>query len=72
MAPPKRKNTPAQSAGAGVTGGRAVAQGKRTARQTQQPPKSARADVSAALVSRPLQSVGTDGATASGFTRPGA
>eukprot|EP00969_Alexandrium_andersonii_P210554 9301345-Alexandrium_andersonii.AAC.1 len=71
MAPPKGSRPPDQSACAGVTVGRKTAQGKRTARQAQQPPKSARADGSAALASRPLQSVRADGKAASGFARPG-
>eukprot|EP00969_Alexandrium_andersonii_P306808 13562908-Alexandrium_andersonii.AAC.1 len=38
---------------------------------TQQPPKSARADGSAAPGSRPLQSARTDGEAVSGFAWPG-
>eukprot|EP00969_Alexandrium_andersonii_P082495 3636251-Alexandrium_andersonii.AAC.1 len=47
-------------------------QNKRTARRAQQPQKSARADVSAAPASRPLQSVRAGGKAVSGFTRRGA
>eukprot|EP00969_Alexandrium_andersonii_P260749 11527959-Alexandrium_andersonii.AAC.1 len=42
MAPPKARRPPAQPAGAGATGGWKVVRSKRTARQTQQPPKSSR------------------------------
>eukprot|EP00969_Alexandrium_andersonii_P154649 6837041-Alexandrium_andersonii.AAC.1 len=69
---PKGKGPACPVRGRGVAGGWKVAQGKRTVRQTQQPPKSASAGVSAALASRLQQSVSTDGAAASGFTRPGA
>eukprot|EP00969_Alexandrium_andersonii_P034242 1497012-Alexandrium_andersonii.AAC.1 len=65
MAPPKGRRLPDQPASAGATGGRKTTQGKRTAQQAQQPQKSARADVSAAPASRPLQSVRADGKAAS-------
>eukprot|EP00969_Alexandrium_andersonii_P256389 11334775-Alexandrium_andersonii.AAC.1 len=65
MAPPKGRRPPEQPAGAGATGGWKVVPSKRTARRTQQPPKSASADGSAAPGSRPLQSVRTDGKAAS-------
>eukprot|EP00969_Alexandrium_andersonii_P257659 11391992-Alexandrium_andersonii.AAC.1 len=72
MPPPKRSSSPAQPAGAGVTGEWKVAQRKGTARQAQQPQKAACVDVSAVPKSRTQQSVSTGGAAASGFTRPGA
>eukprot|EP00969_Alexandrium_andersonii_P076655 3379757-Alexandrium_andersonii.AAC.1 len=72
MAPPKGVRSPDQPVSAGVTGGWKTAQSHRTARQTQQPPKSACADGSAALASRPPQSARTDSAAASGFAQPGA
>eukprot|EP00969_Alexandrium_andersonii_P166571 7360733-Alexandrium_andersonii.AAC.1 len=64
MAPPKGRRPPDHPAGAGATGGWKGVQSRRTVRQTQQPPKSACADGSAAPVSSPLQSVRTDGEAA--------
>eukprot|EP00969_Alexandrium_andersonii_P191520 8458946-Alexandrium_andersonii.AAC.1 len=70
MAPPKGRRPPDQPARAGAASGWKVVQSKRTARQIQQPPKSARTDGSAAPGSRPLQSVRMGGKAASGFARP--
>eukprot|EP00969_Alexandrium_andersonii_P188999 8350987-Alexandrium_andersonii.AAC.1 len=72
MAPPEGRRSPDQPASVGATGDWKSASSKRTARRNRQPQKSALADVSAAPVSRPLQSKGADSRVASGFTRPGA
>eukprot|EP00969_Alexandrium_andersonii_P273753 12099709-Alexandrium_andersonii.AAC.1 len=65
MAPPKGRRSPDQPASAGMTGEWKTVQSKRTVRRSQQPQKSACADVSAVPASRPLQSVRTGGKAAS-------